>query len=226
MVRVRRIMTSLVSGGIIALVGDAAHATVVRYDNSVEFFRDISPASQIRKESWDGFAPSTVLNNGDAFNGVTYNASTGFSKVVNTGQSLSPPNNLFYGGGFSPLASTRTFGFASPVDFFGIFVVSTFAIQDGQFFARTDRGETIPSVYNPFFPGHLANFIGFKSDRLVSSVEIGANVNAGYGLDDMYFGRFDDAGSPVPAPAALPLAMTALLMFGGLLFLRRRSNTS
>jgi hypothetical protein len=219
------VLTTIAMLTALTLVGTTGRASTVTYDSSVSFFRDISSARVIRTEDWDRYAPRTILNNGTTLNGITYQATTGYSRVVNTGQSLSPPNNLFYDGGFNPLRDTRTFRFSRPVDFFGIFVVSTFAINDGDFYATTNRGDMASSVYNPFFPGNLVNFIGLKTDRPFRSVEISANVNAGYGLDDMYFGRFRGGGTPAPIP--IPATLSLLLAGVGVLgFIAHRRKTA
>jgi hypothetical protein len=115
-------------------------------------------------EGWDTYPAGTIFSNGSTVNGITYNVSTGEALVVDTGISLSPPNNLYQNAcptlptcTFRPLVDTFTFGFSQPIRVFGITFSSTFANQDGDYLLTTDRGDVIPSFFDPVFPASVSD---------------------------------------------------------------------
>ena len=201
---------------------DPAKSLTFAFDDRDAFETIISildPVLITKRENWDTFAPSTILPDGTIANGITYDVTQGNAVVVDTGQSLSPPNNLFTtagSSGFAPLTDRFIFSFEKPIVAFGINFVSSAANTDGAFFAETSLGNILLSGFDPVVPGVNVSFLGLISTNPFDSVSIGANVNALYGLDDMTF------STVVPLPAALPLLASGIL---GLLFLARRRKT-
>jgi hypothetical protein len=177
-------------------------------------------------EGWDTYPAGTVFSNGSAVNGITYNVSTGEALVVSTGISLSPPNNLYQNACptlqaclFRPLIDTFTFGFSQPIRAFGITFSSTFANQNGDYLLTTDRGDVIPSFFDPVYPGFgLGQFAGFISDTNFTQVTVSSTANALYGMDDLVYAR------PVPEPSSLVLLSIALVCSGICVGARWRSN--
>ena len=108
-----------------------------------------------------------------------------------------------------PLVDTFTFGFPQPIRAFGITFSSTFAINNGDYLLTTDRGDVIPSYFDPVFPGFsLGQFAGFISDEPFNSVTVSSTVNALYGMDDLVFAR------SVPEPSSLVLVSIGLFGLG------------
>ena len=130
--------------------------------------------------------------------------------------SLSPPNNLFVTNcptaqtcSFHPLVDTFTFGFPQPIRAFGVTFSSTFAVQNGDYLLTTDRGDVVPSFFDPLFSGFpLGQFAGFISDEPFNSVRVSSTANALYGMDDIVFAR------SVPEPSSLVLLSFGLFGLG------------
>jgi PEP-CTERM motif len=73
----------------------------------------------------------------------------------------------------------------------------------------TDRGDVIPSFFDPLFPGFsLGQFAGFISDEPFSRVVVSSTANALYGMDDLVFAR------TVPEPSTLVLLGFGLFGLG------------
>ena len=209
----------------------SANADPIVFQDRVAFVLalDSDPSVITTVEGWDTYPAGTIFPNGSTVNGITYNVSSGEALVVNTGISLSPPNNLFMTNcptaqacSFRPLVDTFTFGFPQPIRAFGITFSSTFANQNGDYLLTTDRGDVVPSFFDPLFPGFpLGQFAGFISDEPFNSVRVSSTANALYGMDDLVFAR------SVPEPSSLVLLSFGLFGLGaGTLRLRanRRSD--
>ena len=178
---------------------ELAYANVTVFHDRAAFNAalDTNPLLIKKVEGWDTYPPRTIFPNGSTVNGITYFVSAGEALVVNTGISLSPPNNLFQtvDFGFRPLIDTFTFVFNLPINAFGITFSSTFANHDGDYLLTTDLGDVIPSFFDPLFPGFsLGQFAGFISDEPFRSVTISSTANALYGMDDLIFA----VGEPFP----------------------------
>ncbi|MFM7449265.1 MAG: hypothetical protein ACKO24_11785 [Leptolyngbyaceae cyanobacterium] len=180
-------------------------AGIVTFSSRDSFNQAINANPSLIKtvEGWDTYAPSTVekpttaFPNGSTVNGITYNVTNAEALVVNTGISLSPPNNLYQTGSFStfnPLVDTFTFGFSQPITAFGITFSSTFANTPGAYLATTNLGDVASSSFDPL-PGFsdIGEFVGFTSARPFTSVTISSTVNAYYGMDDLIY-----AAQPTP----------------------------
>jgi hypothetical protein len=175
---------------------------------------DGDPSLVTTVEGWDAYPAGTVFPNGSMVNGITYNVSAGEALVVSTGISLSVPNNLFVTKcltastcSFHPLFDTFTFTFLQPIRAFGITFSSTFANQNGDYLLTTDRGDVVPSFFDPVFPGFsLGQFAGFIAEKPFNSVTVSSTANALYGMDDLVFAR------PVPEPSSLLLLSVGLLL--------------
>jgi len=214
---IRRTASILVAIGTVAatLPPPTAYADLIVFQSRVSFGLAIdgNPGLARTVEAWDTYPALTVFPDGATVNGITYAVSTGDALVVNTGISLSPPNNLYQtaapDGGpilFRPLVDTFTFGFNQPILAFGITFSSTFANHDGDYLLTTDSGDVIPSFFDPVFPGFsLGQFAGFISDEPFNKVVVSSTVNALYGMDDLVFAR------------EVPETSTFLLLTGGLL---------
>jgi len=73
----------------------------------------------------------------------------------------------------------------------------------------TDRGEVIPSFFDPVFPGFgLGQFAGFISDNSFSQITVSSTANALYGMDDLVY------ASPVPEPSSLVLLSLGITCLG------------
>jgi len=95
---------------------------------------------------------------------------------------------------------TFTFEFSQPIRAFGITFSSTFANHDGDYLLTTNRGDVIPSFFDPVYPGFgLGQFAGFISDDSFTRVTVSSTANALYGMDDLIYAR------PVPEPSSLVL---------------------
>jgi hypothetical protein len=196
------------------LVPRSADAGPIVFQDRVAFVLALNgdPSLVTTVEAWDAYPAGTVLTNGSTVNGITYNVSAGEALVGSGGISLSLPNNLFVTNcptaqtcSFHPLVDTFTFGFPQPILAFGITFSSTFANQNGDYLLTTDRGDVVPSFFNPLFPGFsLGQFAGFISDEPVNSVRVSSTANALYGMDDLVFAR------PVPEPSSLVLLSLGL----------------
>jgi hypothetical protein len=195
-----------------------AHASPIIFQDRVVFTAALQndPSLATTVEGWDTYPAGTVFANGSTVNGITYNVSTGEALVVNTGISLSLPNNLYQNAcptlptcTFRPLVDTFTFGFNQPIRAFGITFSSTFANQNGDYLLTTDRGDVIPSFFDPVFPGFgLGQFAGFISDEPFSQVTVSSTANALYGMDDLIYAR------PVPEPSSLVLLSLGIACLG------------
>jgi PEP-CTERM motif len=200
------------------LIPRSAHADPIVFQDRVAFALalDGDPSVVTTVEGWDTYLAGTIFPNGSTVNGITYNVSSGEALVVNTGISLSPPNNLFVTNCptaqtclFRPLVDTFTFGFPQPIRAFGITFSSTFAVQNGDYLLTTDRGDVVPSFFDPVFPGFsLGQFAGFISDEPFNSVRVSSTANALYGMDDLVFAR------SVPEPSSLVLLSLGLFGLG------------
>lgn len=206
---VRRFVTALALT--YALLPRTAHADLIVFQDRVAFTLALqsNPSLVTTVEGWDTYPAGTIFSNGSTVNGITYNVSAGEALVVNAGVSLSPPNNLFETGCptaqtcmFHPLVDTFTFGFSQPIRAFGITFSSTFANQDGDYLLTTDRGDVIPSFFDPLSPGFpLGQFAGFISDESFNQVTVSSTANALYGMDDLIYAR------PVPEPSLVFLSL-------------------
>jgi len=207
------------------LLPRTAHAGPILFQDRVAFTLALQsdPSLITTVEGWDTYPAGTIIPNGSTVNGITYNVSTGEALVVNAGISLSPPNNLFETGCptapacmFHPLVDTFTFGFNQPIRAFGITFSSTFANHDGDYLLTTNRGEVIPSFFDPLFPGFpLGQFAGFISDEPINRVTVSSTANALYGMDDLV------SATPVPEPSALLLLGTGMVFVVGTIRRRR-----
>jgi len=198
------------------LVPRSADAGPIVFQDRVSFALalDGDPSLVTTVEGWDAYPAGTVFPNGSMVNGITYNVSAGEALVVSTGISLSVPNNLFVTNcltastcSFHPLFDTFTFTFLQPVRAFGITFSSTFANQNGDYLLTTDRGDVVPSFFDPVFPGFsLGQFAGFISEKPFNRVTVSSTANALYGMDDLVFAR------SVPEPSSLLLLSVGLLL--------------
>ena len=210
------------------LIPQSAHADLIVFQDRVVFGLTIDSDPSLIKtvESWDTYPAGTIFLNGSTVNGITYDVSAGEALVVSTGISLSVPNNLFVSGcptanacSFHPLVDTYTFGFPEPIRAFGITFSSTFAANNGDYLLTTDRGNVVPSFFDPVFPGFsLGQFAGFISDELFSSVTVSSTANALYGMDDLVFAR---AMPEPPSMVLLGLGVFGLSVHSGARRLRR-----
>jgi len=192
-----------------ALLPRTAHANPIVIQDRVAFTAALqsNPSLATTVEGWDTYPAGTIFSNGSTVNGITYNVSTGEALVVSTGISLSPPNNLYQNACptaqtciFRPLVDTFTFEFSQPIRAFGITFSSTFANHDGDYLLTTNRGDVIPSFFDPVYPGFgLGQFAGFISDDSFTRVTVSSTANALYGMDDLIYAR------PVPEPSSLVL---------------------
>ncbi len=193
-----------------------ARANLIVFPDRITFAQALNNLSRT-VEGWDTYPAGTIFADGSTVNGITYNvSSSGDALVVSGGISLSPPNNLFVTNcpevqtcSFEPLVDTFTFGFPQPILAFGITFSSTFAINNGDYLLTTDRGDVIPSFFDPLFPGFpLGQFAGFVSDEAFNSVTVSSTANALYGMDDLVFAR------SVPEPSSLVLLSFGLFGLG------------
>ena len=199
---------------VLFVVSKTANADAIIFSDRVSFNLALdSPFFTKTVEGWDTYPAGTVFANVSTVNGITYNVSSGEALVVNTGISLSLPNNLFVTNcptaqtcSFHPLVDTFTFGFTQPILAFGITFSSTFVVQNGGYLLTTDRGDVVPSFFDPLFPGFpLGQFAGFISDEPFTSVTVSSTANALYGMDDLILAR------PVPEPSTLMLFSIGVL---------------
>ena len=219
--RTRRVTSILIAMLALAatLIPRSAHADPIVFQDRVVFAQALGSDPSVVKtvEGWDTYPAGTIFADGSTVNGITYNvSSSGDALIVSTGISLSPPNNLFMTDcpmasacSFRPLVDTFTFGFPQPIRAFGITFSSTFAVNNGDYLLTTDRGDVIPSYFDPVFPGFsLGQFAGFISDEPFNSVTVSSTVNALYGMDDLVFAR------SVPEPSSLVLLSLGLFGLG------------
>jgi hypothetical protein len=200
------------------LVPQSAHAGPIVFQDRVTFALALNADRSLvtTVEGWDTYPAGTILPNGSTINGITYDVSAGEALVVSGGISLSLPHNLFVTDcitaptcSFRPLVDTFTFGFPQPIRAFGITFSSTFATQNGDYLLTTDRGDVVPSFFDPLFPGFsLGQFAGFISDEPFTRVRVSSTANALYGMDDLVY------ATPVPEPSALVLVSFGLLGLG------------
>ena len=196
---------------LLVLLSTSARADPIVFHDRVSFNAALDNNPLLAKvvEGWDTYPSGTVFANGATVNGITYSVSNGEALVVNTGISFSPPNNLFQTAlsSFRPLVDTFTFSFGQPVTAFGITFSSTFANHDGDYLLTTDRGDVVPSFFDPVFPNFdLGQFAGFISSTPFAGVTVSSVVNALYGMDDLVFARF-----VAPEPSAVTLLGIGLL---------------
>jgi hypothetical protein len=196
---------------VVLAASDRAAANVIIFQDRTVFLQALSadPSLKTTVEGWDTYQPGTVFPNGSTVNGITYNVSAGDAIVVNTGVSLSPPNNLFQtaGFGFHPLVDTFTFGFPQAITVFGITFSSTFATDNGSYLLTSNNGDVVPSFFDPLFPGSpIGQFAGFISDAPFNTVVVSSTVNALYGMDDLIYAR----SVATPEPPTLWLLLSAL----------------
>jgi hypothetical protein len=193
----------------------SARSSVIVFSDRLVFRSALAAADSIFNsfvENWDEFSPNTVFPNGTTVRGITYNVSNAAALVVNTGISLSEPNNLYQTAGtsFHPLVDTFTFGFDHPIYAFGITFSSTFAINNGDYLLTTNTGTVVPSFFDPVFPGFsLGQFAGFTSTTPFTSVRVSSVANALYGMDDLVYADL------APEPSTLQILLLGLV---GLLF--------
>ena len=201
------------------LIPRSAHASPIVFQDRVVFAQalDSDPSVVTTVEGWDTYPAGTIFADGSTVNGITYNVSSSGDALVGSGGiSLSPPNNLFMPNcptpptcSFRPLVDTFTFEFPQPIRAFGLTFSSTFAINNGDYLLTTDRGDVIPSYFDPLFPGFsLGQFAGFISDEPFNSVTVSSTANALYGMDDLVFAR------SVPEPSSLVLLSFGLFGLG------------
>ena len=181
------------------LIPPSARADIIVFQDRVAFAQALDGAPSLVKtvEGWDTYPAGTIFPDGSTVNGITYYVSAGDALVGSGGLSLSPPHNLFETDcpeastcSFRPLVDTFTFVFPQPILAFGITFSSTFAIDNGDYLLTTDRGDVIPSFFNPLSPGFpLGQFAGFIADEPFDSVTVSSTVNALYGMDDLVFAR-------------------------------------
>ncbi len=200
------------------MIPRSARANLIVFQDRITFAQALNNPSLVKTvEGWDTYPAGTIFTDGSTVNGITYNvSSSGDALVVSAGISLSPPNNLFVTNcpevqtcSFHPLVDTFTFGFPQPIRAFGITFSSTFAINNGDYLLTTDRGDVIPSFFDPLFPGFpLGQFAGFVSDEPFNSVTVSSTANALYGMDDLVFAR------SVPEPSSLVLLSLGLFGLG------------
>jgi hypothetical protein len=105
---------------VLLVISKTANADAIIFSDRVSFALalDSQPFFAKTVEGWDAYPAGTIFANGSTVSGITYNVSSGEALVVNTGISLSLPNNLFVTRCptaptclFRPLVDTFTFGF-------------------------------------------------------------------------------------------------------------------
>ena len=200
------------------IIPRSARANLIVFQDRTTFAQALDNRSLLKTvEGWDTYPAGTIFTDGSTVNGITYNvSSSGDALVVSTGVSLSPLNTLFMTNcrevqtcSFNPLVDTFTFRFPQPIRAFGITFSSTFAISNGDYLLTTDRGDVIPSFFDPLTPGFpLGQFAGFVADEPFDSVTVSSTANALYGMDDLVFAR------SVPEPSSLVLLSFGLFGLG------------
>jgi hypothetical protein len=198
------------------LIAHAAHAAATAFASRIAFDATF-PGAVI--ETWDSYAPGTIIPNGTTLNGITYNSSAGTAIVTSAFLPSTSPNTLGRTptGFFFP-TDTITFTFPTSLLAFGI-DITTAETSSATYQLTTNTGEVINSVFDPFPGFGFGQFAGFSSNVGFTSVTVSSSsVAFGHALDTLRY---------VPGPAvSAPDGGTTLILLGSatfvLLTLRRR----
>lgn len=199
------------------------------FTSSADFFAALGSAPTLT-ETFEGFAPGTVIGTGATFNGITY---AGFPAGTFGGlidvrfasigdQSLAVERDGAAGGGafdFFFRGESLSLSFAVPVTSFGVFInVASSALVSDYLFVNTPVGSVLsggstPDVSTLFFAGLI-------SDTAFSSVRVGATSQSpsGFNIDNL-------VRTPIPEPSSIVLMLVGLACFAARHLGQRRSNS-
>jgi hypothetical protein len=172
--------------------------------------------------NFDALAAGTLIPQGGAANGITFNYSvvggSGTLAIANLFDTTSPSNYLgsddagtaaFFGG------DSITMSFASPINALGMFIIlaSNSAADDFTLDIGSAQASSSGVVQQTLGDGGQVLFLGITSPTNFSSATIGLNKNAGYvwNLDDIT--SASAPGAPTPEPGTLMLLATGIGVF-------------
>ena len=204
---------------VLALLGaSTGHALAATYTDSSSFRAALpGPATTLDFEST---AAGTLIPSGTSLDGITftYGLSPEMLNVTDAFDTTSGTNALGLTGGDEALldGDVVSFGVATPVKAFGLFVITSDPTLAGEIQLVTPVGTVLGSATEEtrLGDGGIVYFLGLISDTPFSSATLeSANdgeINFAYNVDDVTMAA-PEPGTPVSlAAAAALLALTAI----------------
>lgn len=202
------------------LWASASHALTIPYTDSASFLGALpGPATTLDFES---VAAGTLLPSGSSLDGITftYSIPPETLQVINAFDTTSGSNSLGLTGGDNALqeGDVVSFGLATPVNAFGLFVITSDPALAGEIQLATSVGTVSGSgtAETVLADGGIVYFLGLTSDTPFSSATL--QFNSGGQVYFLY--NIDDITTAVPEPGTCGLLLLAASL--GVAVRRRR----